>query len=168
MQAVRRWLVRGDDAGGGRRNSEFTAEVAEGAEDCNNDEDGMNEGELNVRTGQIVDAGMRVHSALGPGLLESAYEACLAHVLRKRGLRVDTQVALPVHYDGQRIEVGYRLDLVVQSEIVVEIKAVSKNIPVYEAQLLSYLRLGNFRLGLLMNFHTPHLKDGIKRIVNGL
>ena len=128
----------------------------------------MNAAEMNVRSGQIIDAGMRVHSALGPGLLESAYEACLTYELRKRGLRVDTQVALPVVYDGQRIDVGYRLDLLVQSAIVVEVKAVAKLLPVFDAQLLSYLRLGNYQLGLLMNFHSPRLKDGIKRIVNEL
>ena len=128
----------------------------------------MNVAEMNVRSGQIIDAGMRVHSALGPGLLESAYEACLAYELRKRGLRVETQVALPVIYDGQRIDVGYRLDLRVESTIIVEVKAVAKLTPIFSAQLLSYLRLGKYQVGLLMNFHAPRLKDGIKRIVNEL
>ena len=128
----------------------------------------MNVAEMNVRTGQIIDAGMRVHSALGPGLLESAYEACLAYELRKRGLRVETQVALPIIYDGQRIDVGYRLDLRVKSTIIVEVKAVAKLTPIFSAQLLSYLRLGKYQVGLLMNFHEAHLKNGIKRIVNEL
>jgi GxxExxY protein len=122
--------------------------------------------EMNVRTGQVVDAAMKVHSALGPGLLESAYEACLVHELRKRGLRVDTQVAVPVLYDGQRIDVGYRLDLVVDDIVVIELKAVSRLHPVFEAQLLSYLKLSKYPLGLLINFHVPRLKDGIKRLTN--
>ena len=105
----------------------------------------MNEAEINVRTGQIVDAAMRVHSALGPGLLESAYAACLSYELRKRGMRVDAQVVLPVIYDKQRIDVGHRLDLLVQSEIIVEIKTVTNYLRVHEAQLLSYLKLGGFK-----------------------
>jgi GxxExxY protein len=121
---------------------------------------------MNVRSGRVIDTAMRVHTALGPGLRESAYEACLAHELRKRGLRVDTQVPLPVLYDGHRIEAGYRLDLVVEEIIVVELKAVPKMHPVFEAQLLSYLKLSNYPIGLLINFHVPHLKDGIKRFAN--
>jgi GxxExxY protein len=125
----------------------------------------VNEAEMNVRTGQVVDAAMRVHSALGPGLLESAYEQCLAYELHSRGLKVRTQVPLPVVYDGVRIEVGYRIDLLVDGIVLVEIKAVSKLLPVHKAQLLSYLKLSGRPVGLLINFHAPALKDGIKRML---
>jgi GxxExxY protein len=126
----------------------------------------MNESEMNVRSAQVVDAAMRVHSALGPGLLEGAYEACLAHELLKRGLAVATQMSLPVVYAGVRIDLAYRVDLIVGDVVLVELKTVSKLLPVHEAQLLSYLRLGGFRLGLLINFHELHLKNGIKRMIN--
>lgn len=109
---------------------------------------------------------MRVHSALGPGLLESAYVACLAHELRRRDLRVATQVSLPIRYDGLSIDVGYRIDLLVEDGLVVELKATSSLRPVHEAQILSYLKLGDYRLGLLINFHVLRLKDGIRRFVN--
>jgi GxxExxY protein len=115
----------------------------------------------------IVDCAMRVHSALGPGLLESAYEACLAHELRKAGLRVETQVALPVVYDGIRLDVGYRIDILVEDAVIVEIKACDAITAVHQAQLMSYLKLSGKTLGLLINFHVAHLKNGIKRIVNG-
>ena len=122
---------------------------------------------LDGYSGQVVDAAMKVHSALGPGVLESAYEACLAYELRKRGLGVAVQVPLPVVYDGVELEVGYRLDLLVNAVLIVEIKAVRQLLPVHQAQLLSYLKLSNRRLGLLINFHSHRLKDGsIKRIVN--
>jgi GxxExxY protein len=126
----------------------------------------MNAAEINVRTGQVVDAAMRVHSALGPGLLEGAYEACLAYELRQRGLRVQVQTLLPVEYDGVRIELGYRADLVVDDVVIVELKSVAKLLPIHEAQLLSYLKLSGYWAGLLINFHVPHLKDGIKRLVS--
>ena len=126
----------------------------------------MDIGEINDRSGQVVDAAMRVHSALGPGLLESAYIACVAYELHKRGVRVRTQVPLPVVYEGVRIELGYRVDLLVDDAVVVELKAVAKLLPIHEAQLLSYLKLSGHRVGLLINFHTPHLKNGIKRMVN--
>ena len=118
------------------------------------------------RTGAVVDAGMKVHSVLGPGLLESTYEACLAHELRGRGFAVRTQVPLPVTYEGLELELGYRVDVLVDEKVVVELKAVSKLLPIHEAQLLSYLKLNNFRVGLLINFHAVHLRDGIKRMVN--
>jgi len=121
--------------------------------------------ELNIITGKIIDAAMKVHTALGPGLLESAYEACLVHELKKIGLKVLSQVALPVCYDGIQIELGYRIDLLVQDTVIVELKAVDKVNPVHQAQLLSYLRLSNKPLGLLINFNTMHLRDGIKRII---
>lgn len=121
---------------------------------------------LNAISGQVVDAAMRVHSALGPGLLESAYEACLKHELTKRGLKVVSQLELPIIYDDVRLDVGYRLDLLVENEIVVELKSVEKLLPIHEAQLLSYLKLSNRQIGILLNFNTIHLKEGITRIVN--
>ena len=121
---------------------------------------------INHLTGEVIDAAMRVHTALGPGLLESAYEACLAHELRKRGFRVETQVALPVTYDSMRVDLGYRIDLLAEDQVVVELKAIETVLPVHKAQLLSYLRLSGRRVGLLINFHVERLKDGVTRIVN--
>jgi GxxExxY protein len=121
--------------------------------------------ELAVR--EVVDAAMKVHSALGPGLLESAYQACLEFELMRRDVRIRTQVALPIHYADVVLDVGYRLDLLVEDKVVVELKAADKLIPLHDAQLLSYLKLGNYRIGLLINFHTMHLRNGIKRLVNG-
>ena len=120
--------------------------------------------EINDITGQIIDAAMKVHTALGPGVLESAYEACLAYELRKRGLRVDVQRELPIEYDGVRLDVGYRIDLMVEDTVIVELKAVSELQPIHEAQLLSYLKLSKRKIGLLINFHVLRLKDGIKRM----
>lgn len=122
--------------------------------------------ELDSISSQIISAAIKVHIALGPGLLESAYEAFLAHELRKQGLAVETQVALPVTYDGVTVDLGYRIDLKVANSVLVELKAVEGILPVHRAQLLSYLRLSDRRLGLLINFHTVRLKDGIVRIVN--
>jgi GxxExxY protein len=119
-------------------------------------------------SGQVVDAAMRVHSRLGPGLLESVYEACLAYEIQKRGLALASQVGLPVIYDAVRIDIGYRLDLIVEDLVVVEIKAVDAVHPTHKAQLLSYLRLSGKKLGLLLNFNVEHLKDGIFRVVNRL
>jgi GxxExxY protein len=114
----------------------------------------------------IVDAALKVHKALGPGLLESSYRACLAHELRRRGLRVQEEVPLPIEYEGIRIEVGYRLDLLVEGLVVTELKTVRRIIPIHEAQLLSHLKLGRYRLGLLINFHVKLLRDGIRRFAN--
>jgi GxxExxY protein len=122
--------------------------------------------DLNRISGIIVDAAMRVHTKLGPGLLESAYEACLAHELTKRGLKWLTQVGLPIIYDEVILDVGYRIDLFVEGEIIVELKAVERVLPVHEAQLISYLKLSEKKLGLLINFHVKHLKDGIMRRLN--
>jgi len=108
---------------------------------------------------------MRVHTALGPGLLESTYEACLVHELKKLGLAVLSQVALPVEYDGITIELGYRIDLLVENTVIVELKAVEKITLVHQAQLLSYLKLSKKKLGLLINFNVLHLKEGIKRVI---
>jgi GxxExxY protein len=110
---------------------------------------------------------MKVHSSLGPGLLESAYQACLVHELRSRGLEVAAQVPLPVIYEGQKLEVGYRIDLLVEGRVAVEVKSVEAVHPIHEAQLLSYMRLGGRNVGLLINFNVLHLRDGIRRMVDG-
>ena len=123
---------------------------------------------INEISGQIIDSAMKVHSELGPGLLESAYEVCLAHELRKRGYEVKSQVALPVHYDGIDHDAGYRIDLLVNKMVIVELKSVASLAPIHHAQLLSYLKLSNKKLGLLINFNVIRLKDGVKRIANGL
>jgi GxxExxY protein len=112
-----------------------------------------------------VDAAFKVHSTLGPGLLESVYEICLAHELSKRGLKVQTQVAFPIVYDEVRLDAGLRIDLVVENQLIVEIKAVETMQPVFEAQILTYLKLTKIRLGLLINFNVSKIKDGIRRIV---
>ena len=122
--------------------------------------------EINDVTGQIIDAAMKVHSALGPGLLESAYEACLAHELKKKGLNVQTQVVLPIEYDGERLDAGYRIDLLVENSVIVELKAVEKMNPIFKAQILSYLKLADLQVGLLINFNVTRLKDGLQRVVN--
>jgi GxxExxY protein len=114
---------------------------------------------------EVVDGAFKVHSALGPGLLESIYETCLAHELSKRGLKFQTQVAFPIIYDSVRLDVGLRIDLMVENLLIVEIKSVEAMQPVFEAQLLTYLKLTKVRFGLLINFNVPKIKDGIKRIV---
>lgn len=124
--------------------------------------------EENRLGGLILDAAMKVHSALGPGLLESAYEACLAHELRGNGVSVESQVALPVCYEGVTLEVGYRLDLLVENRVIVELKAVERLLPIHTAQLLSYLKLSDLKLGYLLNFNVVHMRDGIKRMAHGL
>ena len=117
-------------------------------------------------TGQVMDSAFKVHTILGPGLLESSYEACLEFELKRRGLSVKRQVPLPLVYEGFQLEVGYRIDLLVQSKVIVEVKAVSATLPIHRAQLISYLRLSKKRVGLLMNFNVLHLKDGMQRFVN--
>jgi GxxExxY protein len=124
--------------------------------------------DINQISGMIIEAAMKVHSALGPGLLESTYEACLLHELRKMGLKAVSQLILPIVYDGVNIDAGYRIDCLVEDLVIVELKAVEKMVPLYEAQLLTYLKLSKKSLGLLINFNVVHLKDGIKRIANGL
>jgi GxxExxY protein len=116
----------------------------------------------------ILGCALRVHKALGPGLLESAYEACLAHELAKAGIGFERQLSLPVLYDGMTVDIGYRLDLLVAGRVVIEVKALERILEVHRAQLLSYLRLGGFRLGYLINFNVVLLKTGIVRLVNGL
>jgi GxxExxY protein len=116
----------------------------------------------------ILDAAFRVHSALGPGLLESAYEACLAYELRNEGLEVLTQVPLPLVYREVRLDIGYRLDMVVEDLVIVEIKAIDSLTAIHQAQVISYLKLSGKKLGILINFNNLHLRDGIKRVVHGL
>ncbi|MBZ5532034.1 MAG: GxxExxY protein [Acidobacteriia bacterium] len=115
----------------------------------------------------VIKAALKVHSALGPGLLESAYEACLAHELRQAGFAVETQLGLPVVYDGVKLEVGYRIDMLVNDLVIVELKSVEEISRVHIAQVLSYLKLSKKKLGLIINFNVLHLKDGIKRLVEG-
>jgi len=114
----------------------------------------------------IIGAAMSVHSALGPGLLESTYRACLAHELHLRGLRVRKEVPLPIAYKGIQLEIGYRVDLLVEEVIIVELKVAEKLLRVHDAQLLAYLKLSGLEVGLLINFNVPHLRLGIKRLVN--
>ena len=116
----------------------------------------------------VVDAAIKVHRALGPGLLESVYEIVLAHELAKRGLKAERQVPIPIEYDGLKFQEGFRADIVVEEKIIVELKSVENIQPVHKKQLLTYLRLADMRLGLLINFGSALLKDGISRVVNGL
>jgi GxxExxY protein len=122
--------------------------------------------EINEMTGIIVDSAMKVHTTLGPGLLESVYQRCLIHELQKRGLRTASQVPLPVFYDGELIEGAYRIDILVEDAVIVELKAAESLIPLYSAQLYSYLKLSDKRVGLLINFNTTHLRNGIRRVIN--
>jgi GxxExxY protein len=117
---------------------------------------------------EIVDAAFRIHTTLGPGLLESVYNTVLAHELSRRGLHTVQQQPIPVVYENMRIDAGYRADLVVEDKVIVEIKSVEVIAPVHKKQLLTYLRLADKRLGLLINFNVALIKDGITRIVNGL
>ncbi len=126
----------------------------------------MTAAELNRITDAIIGAAIRVHRALGPGLLESAYEACLAYELSEAGFPVETQKPLPVVYRGVRLDCGYRLDLLVEGAVVVELKSVEKLLPIHDAQMLSYLKLSGCRVGLLINFNVMMLKSGIRRLVN--
>ena len=121
--------------------------------------------ELNVLSGSVVDAAYRVHSQLGPGLLESVYSACLVYELRKRGHSVETEVHLPIVYESMKLDAGLRLDIVVERRLVIEIKAVNDMNPVFEAQLITYLKLSRLRLGLLINFNVQNISDGILRRV---
>ena len=114
----------------------------------------------------ILDAAFKVHTALGPGLLESVYETCLIHELKSCGLKVENQISLPVAYGGINVDSGLRLDLLIETCVIVEIKAVESIISLYNAQLLTYLKLSKTRIGLLINFNTIHLRDGIKRLIN--
>jgi GxxExxY protein len=115
---------------------------------------------------KVLDAAFKIHTALGPGLLESVYEACLAYELRKCGMEVETQVSLPVIYDNVKVDAGLRMDMVVEKSVIVELKSIETMNPVYEAQLITYLKLAKMHLGYLINFNVPHLRDGFKRMVS--
>ena len=122
--------------------------------------------ELNLLTERIIGAAIAVHRELGPGLLESTYEACLAHELGEGGIKVERQKSLPVTYRNVALDCGYRVDMLVEEKIIVELKAVDNLDPVHQAQLLSYLRLSGCKVGLLINFNVKLLRDGIRRLVN--
>jgi GxxExxY protein len=124
--------------------------------------------ELNEITGKVIEFSIKVHRSLGPGMLEGAYEICLTHELVKNGFKVERQKKLPITYDGVRLDAGYRIDLIVNESVIVEVKAVERLHPVHEAQLLSYLRMTGLKLGLLINFNMKMLRDGVKRVVNEL
>jgi GxxExxY protein len=124
----------------------------------------MHENEI---TGKIINAGIEVHKALGPGLLESAYKECLYYQLTKNGLFVEKEKVLPLIYEEVKLDCGYRLDLLIENKIVVEIKSIDAINDIHLAQVLTYLKIGNYKLGLLMNFNIVLLKNGIKRIING-
>ena len=131
-----------------------------------NDNDGGAEVELDDITGAIIDDAMRIHRALGPGLLESAYEMLLCRALERRGLRTERQQSISVQYDGIRIEDAFRADLFVQDCVIVEVKSIERFAPVHTKQLLTYLRLTNLSVGLLLNFGCETMKEGLKRVVN--
>ena len=114
---------------------------------------------------EIVDSAFKVHKTLGPGLLESVYEVCMRSELTRRGLSVETQLDIPIHYDDILIKAGFRLDMLVEKEIIVELKAVEQMHPVFDAQIMTYLKLMNRRIGFLINFNVPLIKNGIKRII---
>jgi GxxExxY protein len=122
---------------------------------------------LNGITEAIIGGAIQVHRVLGPGLLESAYEACLGFELKKRGLRVEQEKPLPLVYDQVKLDCGYRMDLVVEGAVVVEVKSVDAVAPIHEAQVISYLKLSGCKVGLLINFNVLQLKDGIRRFVSG-
>ncbi|MCK5186513.1 MAG: GxxExxY protein [Deltaproteobacteria bacterium] len=124
------------------------------------------EEKLNKITETIIGVAINIHRALGPGLLESAYEVCMVYDLVKAGLKVEQQKPLPIVYRGVKLECGYRLDLMIENEVIVEIKSVEKLLPIHQAQLMSYLKLSDCRVGLLINFNVKILKNGIKRVVN--
>lgn len=120
---------------------------------------------INEITEAIIRSAIKVHSVLGPGLLESAYHGCLAWELHQLGFKIETQVTLPLVYEGIKIDAGYRIDLLVEELVIVEVKAVEKLLPVHQAQVLSYLKLSGIRVGLLINFNVKYLVDGIKRLI---
>jgi len=117
---------------------------------------------------RIVAAAMKVHTALGPGLLESAYQKCLEYELMKEGLIVECEVLLPIKYEKIKIDAGYRIDMIVCGSIIIENKTVERLLPIHEAQLLTYLKMKDYKIGFLLNWNVPRMKDGIKRMVNNL
>jgi GxxExxY protein len=124
--------------------------------------------DINRLSSQVIGAAIEVHKILGPGLLESAYEECLAHELHLRGLSVERQKLLPLVYKGEQLDCGYRLDLVVENAIIIELKSCSSIEPIHKAQVLTYLKLSGLSLGLLLNFNVPVMREGIVRLVNEL
>lgn len=122
--------------------------------------------EINNLSEKIIGCAIKVHRMLGPGLLESTYEICLVHELKKAGLKAERQIELPVFYDGIKLDAGYKLDILVEDAIILELKSVENLLPIHEAQLLTYLKLANKKLGLLINFNVTLLKNGIKRKIN--
>ncbi len=129
---------------------------------------GVTAARLNEVSGIIVDTAFHVHTALGPGLLESVYQKILAHELRKRGLKVDEEVPIPLYWEGIQMEIGFRADLVVEDLVLIELKSVEEVPRVFHKKLLTYLRLADKRLGLLLNFGAAFLRDGIVRVANGM
>jgi GxxExxY protein len=121
--------------------------------------------EINAVGSEIVDASIKVHKAMGAGLLESVYEECMAYELQKRNLSVERQVSVPIQYDGQKLKSPLRIDLLVQNFVIVELKSVEEMNPIFESQLMTYLKLSGLRLGYLINFNVPLVKNGIKRMV---
>ncbi len=121
--------------------------------------------ELNEISGKIIESAIKVHKALGPGMLEGAYQVCLMHEVVKSGFRVESEIPMPIVYDGIKLSSGYRIDLLVEDSVIVELKATERLMPVHEAQLLSYLRMSDKRLGLLINFNVKLLRDGVRRVV---
>jgi GxxExxY protein len=124
--------------------------------------------DINKLSSEIIGAAIEVHKSLGPGLLESAYEECLTHELGLREISVEKQVPMPVVYKGKKLDCGYRLDMIVENAIILELKSCDKIEQIHKAQLLTYLKLSDCRLGLLLNFNVPVMKDGIVRVVNEL
>jgi len=122
--------------------------------------------EFDELSNRVIGAALTVHSTLGPGLFEVVYKICLQHELRKAGLRVCTEVPLPVTYDGIKLDIGYKADLIVENSLIVELKSVQHLAPLHRAQLLTYLKIAHLEVGLLLNFNTAHLKEGIVRMVN--
>jgi len=125
----------------------------------------MNENEI---AKIVVDTAFKIHTKVGPGLLESAYQAFLCHELAMRGLQVESEVPMPVEFDGVKIDAGYRADILIGKSVIVELKSIEKALDLHKKQLLTYLKLSNLHLGLLINFNVPLIKDGITRIANGL
>jgi GxxExxY protein len=130
--------------------------------------DGMAHSEVNKTTEAVIGAAIEVHRHLGPGLLESAYEECLCQELKLRNIPFRRQVPLPINYKGVQLDCSYRIDLLINDEVVVELKAIDGLLPIHEAQVLTYMRLGGWKVGLLLNFCLPTLKQGLKRLVLGL
>ena len=120
---------------------------------------------INYFTGEIIGAAIEIHKALGPGLLESAYEECLCHEFALRQLHFKRQQAIPLEYKGAKLDCGYRIDLLIENLVILELKSVESLLPIHEAQLLTYLKLTDFDVGLLINFNVPVLRDGIKRLI---